>query len=102
MFCMALLYIHFGLTDSLFIDLSRVFVFHVCFGFFVDFNFLVFFSLSLGLLCGDFVPDRDRHSSSSNSPDPPVVPEGYLLARICSQRPGPDEGQVSKRITCTY
>lgn len=70
--------------------------------FFVDFNFLVFFSLSLGLLCGDFVPDRDRHSSSSNSPDPPVVPEGYLLARICSQRPGPDEGQVSKCITCTY
>lgn len=36
-----------------------------------------------------------RHPGPPYPPDPPVVPEGYLPARIRPQRPGPDEGQVS-------
>lgn len=49
-----------------------------------------------GLLRGDPVSDGDRHSGSPYPPNPSVVPEGHLPSRICPQRPGPDEGQVSR------
>lgn len=48
-----------------------------------------------GLLRGDSVSDGDRHPGSPYPPNPSVVSEGHLPARICPQRPGPDEGQVS-------
>lgn len=52
--------------------------------------------LLTGLLCGDLVPSWDGHSGSPYPPNPSVVPEGHLPSRICPQRSGPDEGQVSK------
>lgn len=54
----------------------------------------VSFCLS-GLLRSDSVSDRDRHPGSPYPADPSVVSEGHLPARICSQRPGLDESQVS-------
>lgn len=51
-----------------------------------------------GLLRGDPVSNGDRHSGSPYPPNPSVVPEGHLPSRICPQRPGPDEGQVSESL----
>lgn len=55
-----------------------------------------------GLLRGDSVSNRDRHPGSPYPPDPSVVSEGHLPARICPQRPGLDEGQVSKGTGCHF
>lgn len=54
-----------------------------------------------GLLCGDPVSNGDRHSGSPYTPNPSVVPKGYLPSRICPQGPGPDEGQVSTSVIWT-
>lgn len=60
-------------------------------------NLCMSFCISLpGLLCGDFVSNWDRHTGSSHPPNPSVVAEGHLPSRVCPQRPGPDESQVSK------
>lgn len=54
-----------------------------------------FMFLLKGLLCGDPVPKWNGSPGAESSADSTMVSKGHLSARICSQRPGPAESQVS-------